>query len=129
MKKLVQLFLILFTLFFSVGFYWSRNSYVQNFTTITASTAETSILAAGTSGVYHDLTYLKFTNTSATGTECEIRDVLAGSAIDSWYVPATTTVGGVLQNPFKQTTAASAWTAKCLTSVSSVKITVQAENN
>lgn len=106
-----------------------REMVAQNVVTLTASTTETTLLAAGAAGVFHDLTYLKLTNSSATGVLVTIRDATAGTAVDFWYVPPTTTMGGVLQVPFKQTTAANNWTIQCGASVSSLYATVQAVKN
>lgn len=106
-----------------------RDLVTQNVVTLTSTTTETTLLAAGAAGVFHDLTYLKFTNKSATGTLVTVRDATAGTAVDFWYVPAGQTVGGILQTPFKQTTAANNWTVQCTTSVDSVYVTAQAAKN
>lgn len=89
---------------------------------LTATTTETSLIAAGGAGVFNDIYWIKFTNTSATGTEVELRDVSAGTVIDSFYVPPTDTRGITVPVPYIQTTANSAWTVKCITSISSLKV-------
>jgi hypothetical protein len=93
-------------------------------TTITSSTTETTIVAAGGASVFRDLYGLIITNTSATATEVIIRDVTAGGTARSFMVPAGDTRGFMLNESaaLKQGTANSAWTATCGTSVASVKI-------
>jgi hypothetical protein len=106
-----------------------RDLIVQQVTTITSSTSETTILTAGAAGVFHDLKALMVANKSASATLITIRDATAGSAIAYIHCPAGDTRGVVFTTPFKQTTAANNWTAQCGTSVDSVYITVQAEKN
>lgn len=93
------------------------------FITLTSSTAETTLVAAGGAGVFNHLRMVSCKNSSAIACEVEIRDVTGGSVIDTISVPPNETRGWA--GPvMPQTTANSAWTAKCLTSVASMKITV-----
>lgn len=100
-------------------------------TTITSSTAETTIVTAGGAGVFLDVYALTITNTSTTGTEVIIRDVTAGGTAESIYVPAGDTRGWMVSESAASTqaTANSAWTATCTTSVASVKITAKYVKN
>jgi len=94
-------------------------------TTITSSTAATSIIPAGAAGVFNDLYGVLLSNTSASASEVTIQD---GSGTDQPIlinVPAGDTRGFVWpsSDAQPQTTAATAWTATCGTSVASMKVT------
>ena len=102
---------------------------VTRATTTISSTTETTILAAGAAGVFHDLTLLTVSNTSATDTRVDFRDVTAGAIQFSLFVKAGAVVGFSLTTPMTQTTAASAWTAQLGTAVTDVRILVQACKN
>jgi len=93
-------------------------------TTITSSTAETTIATAAT-GYYLDLYCLIITNTSATATKVTIKDATAGTTRFTFQVPAVTTVGFALpiDAGCKQSATGANWTATCGTSVASVEIT------
>ncbi len=106
-----------------------RDLVVAQTTTITSSTSETTILTAGASGVFHDLTGFWVANTSGTATRVDFRDATAGSVIFSVYCPAGDTRGAIFNTPYTQTTAANNWTATCGTSVADVRILVQAVKN
>lgn len=94
-------------------------------TTITASTTETTIITAGAAGVFNDLYGLVLANSGASTTKVDIRDVTAGTIIATLEVPTLETRGFMLSadSGFSQTTAASAWTAQCTTSTSSLEVT------
>lgn len=96
--------------------------------TLTASTTETSLIAA-TASTFHDLLSIVVVNTSATATQVDFRDSLAGTIRLTLYVPAGDMRGAVLHSPIPQATVNTAWTAKCTTSVSSVIITGQYVSN
>ncbi len=91
--------------------------------TLTASTTETTLIAAGDSLTFNDLVAIIVTNTSATVTEVDIRDAIAGTIVMAFEVPATETrglsLGGVI---IPQSKTGQNWTAQCGTSVTSVKI-------
>lgn len=88
-------------------------------------TTETSLMAAGGSGVLLDMVSIKACNTSATATRLDIRDVTAGTVQDTWYLPAGQCTGAVYSSPFRQTTANSAWTAQLSGAVTDVRIVAQ----
>lgn len=94
-------------------------------TTITSSTAETTIVTAGGANVFLDLYGLILANSSATATKVDIRDVTAGTIIATLYVPAGETRGFMLgvDSGYSQTSANTAWTAQCGTSVASIEVT------
>lgn len=94
-------------------------------TTITASAAETTILAAGAAGVFHDLTNITITNSSATAALVTIKDATAGTTRIIVNVPAAGGIVIPMNVPMNQAAAAGNWTATC-TSVSSLYFYVQA---
>ncbi len=98
-------------------------------TTTISNTTETTILAAGSAGVFHDVTLITIANTSATATRVDIRDATGGSVIWPFYVPAGTTIGANITTPVKQTTAANNWTAQLATAVTDIRIFIQAVKN
>lgn len=105
-----------------------RELVAQNTITL-ANTSEATLLAAGGAGVYHDLTHLTITNSSASAVVVYLRDATAGSIIDNIAIAAGGGITKTYTRPWKQTTANSNWTAQLSGSVSSVYITVQAEKN
>ncbi|TDK63563.1 hypothetical protein [Sapientia aquatica] len=88
-------------------------------TTITSSTAATTIITAGGAGVFNDITRLTVTNGSATataitlsdGTYSEVFNCAAGGGFNIEFNP-----------PMPATTAATAWTITCGTSVASIYV-------
>lgn len=95
-------------------------------TTITASTSETTILAAGAAGVFHDVTTLLIANTSASDTRVDIRDATAGTVRMSLYCTSGMTTGFTLASPWPQTTSAANWTAQSSVSLTDLRIFIQA---
>ena len=95
---------------------------IQN-TTITSSTAETTIVTAVAS-TFLDVYGLVIANTSATGTEVTIKNATAGTTVASFYVPANETRGFMLpvDSAIPQAAVNNNWTATCGTSVASIKI-------
>lgn len=103
----------------------TRESIVQNSITLT-DTTETTLIAAAT-GMYHDLTLLMISNTSASKIRVDFRDTDSGSVIFSVEVAAD---GGGNNPPFKvpvlQTTANTNWRATLSGSVTDIRIFAQA---
>lgn len=97
--------------------------------TITSSTSETTLLAAGGSGVFHDVTSLVLSNSSASATNVSIRDATGGTVRMVVRVNAGSVVLLTFDVPFTQVTANNNWTAQCGTSVASVNIFVNAIKN
>lgn len=89
------------------------------------TTAETQLLAAGGAGVFDDMVGIKLINTSATPVRCDVRDVLAGTIVDTWEIPANSTVGQSFPIPFTQTTANTQWTVQLSAAVTDVRIVAQ----
>lgn len=106
-----------------------RDLVTQNTTTISASTAETTILAQAAS-TFHDIVLLTIANTSAsTTTRIDFRDTTGGSVMFSLFSPAGSTIGFAPPVPVKQTTVNTNWTAQCGTSTTDIRIFVQAVKN
>lgn len=101
-----------------------REQKARQATTITSSTAETTIVTA-IAATFCDLYGLVLCNTSATATEVTIRDATAGGTVSSFMVPAGETRGFMLPESAAWTQAAANnnWTATCGTSVASLKVT------
>lgn len=99
-------------------------------TTITASTAETTVLTAVAS-TFLDVYGVIVTNTSATVTKVTFKDATSGTTRFVIEVPATETRGFMLTESaaVPQATVNNNWTATCGTSVSSVEITMLAVKN
>lgn len=93
-------------------------------TTITSSTAETTIVTAVAS-TFLDVYGLVIANKSATATLVTIKDATAGTTRGLFYVPAADTRGFMLDagSAWPQTTVNNNWTATCGTSVDSVYVT------
>lgn len=96
--------------------------------TLTASTSETTLMAAGGAGIFLDLTSIKCSNTSATASAISVRDATAGTVRDTLVCPAAIgpCEGNVYRVPFRQTTSNANWTIQAGTSASSLICTAQA---
>jgi len=99
-------------------------------TTITSSTAETTVVTA-VSGAFLDLYGLIITNTSSLGTKVTIKDATAGTTRFVFWVPANDTRGFMLNESaaVKQATVNNNWTATAGTAVSSLEITALTVQN
>lgn len=93
-------------------------------TTITASTAATTIVTAVAS-TFLDLISLTLTNTSATGTEVQLFNDDGTTIRWIGYVPPTDMRGIVFDIPMPQTTVNNTWKLKTVTSITSLKVTAQ----
>lgn len=89
--------------------------------TLSASTAETTFLAAGATGVFHDLTSMWCVNTSATVVRIDVRDATGGTVRFPLEVPPTDMRGIAISVPINQTTAANNWTIQSSASVTDVR--------
>lgn len=106
-----------------------RELYAQNNTVIASSAAETTILTAGAAGVFHDLSEMIISNTSAIATQIDIKDATAGTTRFTVWVPANTTVPVNPITYITQATAANNWTATCSSATSTVSLFIQAFKN
>lgn len=98
-------------------------------TQIASSSSETTILAAGAAGVFHDLTSLIITNQTATAVNVTIKDDTAGT---TRMIIALAASGGAVLNfprPVNQAVAAKPWTATLSSAAVTVNFFVQAEKN
>lgn len=93
-------------------------------TTISASTAETTI-ATAVASTFLDVTSILVSNTSATATRVDFRDTTAGSVLFSLYIPAGDVRGFVVHTPLPQTTVNTNWTAQSSVSVTDLRVLVK----
>lgn len=89
---------------------------------LTASTAETDLLAAGGANVYDDLLEIAIENTSGTPARIDLRDAAAGTVRRSFYVGAGVSLQRTFPGGLKQTSANAKWTVQSSASVSSVYV-------
>lgn len=75
-----------------------------------SNVTETSLLAAGASGVFHDLIFVKFSNQSSAAINVALRSSTAGTIVDTFSIPANSTVGYAPPRPMKANESASSWT-------------------
>lgn len=108
-----------------------RNLITQNEVTLTASTSETTILTAGGSGVFLDVTFAKCSNSSSTASVISFRDATAGTVRFTIICPAQIgpCEGQGYNTPWKQTTANNNWTIQAGASGSSYICDLQAVQN
>lgn len=76
-----------------------------------ANGTETTLLAAGGAGVFHDLIYVMGTNNSDIAVSVDIRSVTAGNIETTLRIPANGTTGVSLPVPIPQGNANNNWTA------------------
>ncbi len=106
-----------------------RDLVVQNNIVLTGS-SETTLLAAGAAGVFHDITALILSNQGSTIVRCDLRDATAGTVRVGIVIPGNATIIVPIPSPIKQTTAANNWTADLSTNPSTqVDIFIQAVKN
>lgn len=103
--------------------YADRALVTRSAATTISTTTETTLIAAGGAGVFHDLTMLVITNTSSTAVRVDIRDAAVGTVQFSIAIAANG--GAVLPFgavPLNQTTANTAWTAQLSAAVTDIRI-------
>lgn len=107
----------------------ARDLLAQNTITL-SSTTETTLLAAGGAGVFHDIVGLVLTNTSGTAVRVDFRDATGGTVRFSLFLAAN---GGGGLPPmvvaWPQTTANNNWTAQLSAAVTDVRIAILAAKN
>lgn len=92
-----------------------------------SGSSEVTILGAGASGIFHDLTLLTIANTLSSNATISIRDSTAGTIIQKLHSPGNQTIGFNSQMfPITQTTAANNWTAQADHTVGGIEIFAQA---
>ncbi len=95
----------------------------QSTVTLTTTT-ETTILTAAGAGIYLDISWLVFTNTSATAVRVDIRPSTGGGVLLSLNLEASKTLIVDLSDiPIIQTTANNNWTVQLSAAVTDVRIT------
>lgn len=108
----------------------SRELRGKQTTTISASTAETTVVSQAAS-TFNDLVALIISNTSAaTNTRIDFRDTTGGSVLFSLMCPAAQTTGFTLAgSSIPQTTVNTNWTAQCGTSTTDIRVLAIFEKN
>ncbi len=108
-----------------------RDLVVHQHTQIASSSSETTILTAGASGVFHDLTQLVITNQTATAVNVTIKDATSGTTRMVIALPAAAGGGVVIPFPVPapQASAANNWTATLSSAAVTVNFYVQAVKN
>jgi hypothetical protein len=96
--------------------------------TLSSTTTETTLVGA-TASVFHDLTAVTVSNTSATAARVDFRDNTGGSVIFPLYVPAGDVRGIVFQVPQPQTSVNTNWSAQSSASVADLRIFAQFISN
>lgn len=107
---------------------WARPQTPPTVVTLTASTAETTLVAAGGSGVFLDLLDLSCTNSSASSNVITVRDTTGGTARKPIICPAAIgpCEGWAFPNGLQQTSSNANWTVQAASSTSSVLCTATA---
>lgn len=107
-----------------------RDLKIQQQTTITSSTSETTVLTAVAS-TFLDVYGVIVVNSSATATNVSFKDSTAGTTRFNIYVPAGDTRGFMLNasDGHQQATVNNNWTATSSASVASLNITVFSVKN
>ncbi len=90
-----------------------------------ANGTETTLLAAGGAGVFHDLIFIQFSNNSTAAVGVDLRSVTAGGIEQHYEIPANGVVGGALPVPWPQGSANNNWTID-LPDVSGTTVTASA---
>lgn len=106
-----------------------RDLRVEGEVALTATTAETTLIAAGGAGVFHDIEYLLITDTSVTGARLDFRDNTGGTIRFRVNTPGTGAIGTATfmpPRPVKQTTANKNWTVQSSASVTSIYVFYEA---
>ena len=85
----------------------NRKTAYASVTNITETT-----LLTGTAGKYHDLIYVMGANSSNAAVSVDIRDVAAGSVLQTINIPANSTAGAALPTPLPQSETGNNWTIK-----------------
>lgn len=75
-----------------------------------ANGTETTLLAGGGAGVFHDLIFVEFSNNSSVAVGVDLRSVTAGNIEKHYEVPANGTAGGALPVPWPQGNVNNNWT-------------------
>lgn len=107
-----------------------RDLKVQQTTTITASTAETTVLSSVAS-TFLDVYGVIVANSSATAASVTFKDATAGTTRFTIYVPAGDTRGFMVNESagYNQAAVTNNWTATSSASVTSLFITIMAVKN
>ena len=101
-----------------------RDLIATAYVSLTGGT-ETTLLAAGGAGVFHDLIFIEFSNNSTAAVGIDLRGVTAGNIEKHYEIPANSVVGGALPVPWPQGNANNNWTVD-LPDISGTTVTISA---
>lgn len=90
--------------------YQVRDLVTTAYVSLTTGT-EASLLAAGGSGVFHDLVEVTFANTSTGAITVDLRDATAGGIVKTFRCPGDQSSGATFNVPVPQNAANLPWTA------------------
>lgn len=98
--------------------FWAKTP-TPNTTGGITTTTETTLIAAGGSGIFLDLTYFHCSNLTSTATQVDLRDATAGTVRDTFACQAAIgpCEGQVYAVPWRQTASNNNWTVKLGTAV------------
>lgn len=96
---------------------------------VTLTTTTETTLVAAVAAVFNDLYSLTIANTSATGVRVDLRSVTAGAIVDSFWIPANTTLQFNPAVHYKQATVNTAWTVQLSAAVTDVRISARTVRN
>lgn len=105
-----------------------RDLKTDTYTALTGNT-ETTIVAAGGAGVFHDLTHLVVSNTGTAAISVTIRKSTGGATAMLLRVPSNQTVPIPFSDTFLQDTANNNWTAQSSSGTGDANITAQYVKN
>jgi hypothetical protein len=108
----------------------TRENCASQYTSIAASTAETTIVTAGGAGVFNDLTGLIVTTTNAVAATLTFRSATGGATIFVLDYPNTSAIPNVpfvldFTPPMSQAVANANWTVQASANAGAFKITAQ----
>ncbi len=98
-------------------------------TQIASSTSETTIVTAGASGVFNDITGIQITNATATAVTVTIKDSTSGTTRKIYDLAANGGIVVPFSTPLPQATAANNWTATLSVNTVTVNINIDYVKN
>ena len=98
-------------------------------TTAIAVITETTVVTAGGAGVFNDLSFLSFSNSSATATLVALKDATAGTTRGTWWIAAGASLSIPFTTPLSQAVANSNWSVTCSVAATSLYVNAQYVKN
>jgi hypothetical protein len=98
-------------------------------TQIASSTSETTIVTAGATGVFNDITGIQITNATATAVTVTIKDATSGTTRKVYDLAANGGIVVAFSTPLPQAAAANNWTATLSVNTVTVNINIDYVKN